>query len=184
MSGRALYVIVCAAAAVVPLLPARGGASASHVAFPGWPARFEGRSLRARAASDVERRFAADFPGRIARFTDGSREIVMRWVVGETRKLHPAGDCFRGIGYAVRPLPLWMDAERRRWGCFEATRGGERLRVRERIFDGDGNAWADTSAWYWAALLGKSRGPWWAVTVIEHESSGLGGDGFLDDGAP
>jgi hypothetical protein len=25
----------------------------------------------------------------------------------------------------------------------------------------------DASSWYWAALLGKSSGPWWAVTTIE-----------------
>jgi hypothetical protein len=48
-----------------------------------------------------------------------------------------------------------------------AERGAERLRIRERIIDAGGATWTDISSWYWAALLGRSRGPWWAVTVIE-----------------
>jgi hypothetical protein len=25
--------------------------------------------------------------------------------------------------------------------------------------------WTDASSWYWAAILGRTRGPWLAVTV-------------------
>jgi hypothetical protein len=39
--------------------------------------------------------------------------------------------------------------------------------VYERIYDVAGNSWSDVSAWYWAALLGKSAGPWWSVVIAE-----------------
>jgi hypothetical protein len=115
----------------------------------------------------VEQRFASDFPGRIARFSDGEREVVIRWVSRETRKLHPASDCFRGSGYAITPEPLAVDADGTRWGSFLASRGAQRLHVRERIYDASGEEWTDVSAWYWAATAGKSRGPWWAITTAE-----------------
>ena len=47
-----------------------------------------------------------------------------------------------------------------------AARPGETFDVCERIFDHDGNAWTDVSAWYWAATMGQSAGPWWAVTRV------------------
>jgi hypothetical protein len=53
------------------------------------------------------------------------------------------------------------------WGAFEATRGPERVIVKERITDESGKYWTDVSAWYWAALLGQTDGPWWAYTVVE-----------------
>jgi hypothetical protein len=117
----------------------------------------------------VELRFAQDFPGRIARFTDGEREIVVRWVSQETRRLHPASDCFRGSGYSVEPQPLVIDNDGNRWGSFIASRSGEQLTVRERIYDQEGHAWTDVSAWYWSAATGKSRGPWWALTIASKQ---------------
>ncbi len=56
---------------------------------------------------------------------------------------------------------MMQDEEGRRWACFLARKGGNVLRVRERICaaEGDG-AWTDVSAWFWAAALGKSEGPW------------------------
>ena len=69
---------------------------------------------------------------------------------------------------------LALDRQGRLWGCQEMVQGGRRFRVRERITasppgtGGDpGAAWTDVSSWYWAALLGRSPGPWWAVTVAE-----------------
>jgi hypothetical protein len=35
--------------------------------------------------------------GRIAHFTDGEREAVLRRVTKATRKLHPASDCIAGV---------------------------------------------------------------------------------------
>jgi hypothetical protein len=56
--------------------------------------------------------------------------------------------------------------------CFTASKAGVALRVCEHIQDAGGQDFADTSAWYWAAALGRSQGPWRAVTV----TSPLGGD--------
>jgi hypothetical protein len=159
-----LLMLTCVAAAVVPLLGARAPAGIT-ADFPGWPTHFEGRPLRELPLGPVEQRFAADFPGRIGRFSDGEREIVMRWVGDETRKLHPASDCFRGSGYSIAPQPLTVAADASRWGTFVATRGHDRLQIRERIHDASGHEWTDVSAWYWAATTQRSQGPWWAVTV-------------------
>jgi len=119
--------------------------------------------------SEREERFGREFPGRVARFTDGRREIIVRHVTEPTRRLHPASDCFAGLGYRVRPLPLHVDGAGARWGSFGAERGGERFLVRERIYADAGGSWPDVSSWYWAAATGADRGPWWAVTVAERE---------------
>jgi hypothetical protein len=156
--------LACALAAAVPLL---GGQPRPALTgnFPGWPARFGSKPLRPLPLGAVEQRFAAEFPGRIGRFTDGEHEIVIRWVSEETRKLHPASDCFRGTGYSITPQPLAVEPDRSHWGMFIAERGPERLQIRERIVDASGQEWTDVSAWYWAAALGRSTGPWWAFTV-------------------
>jgi hypothetical protein len=119
--------------------------------------------------SEREKRFIGEFPGRIARFTDGEREIIIRWITNETRKLHPSADCFKALGYTLHPMPIRVAAEGSRWSSFEALRGNEKLRVYERIYDQDGNSWVDVSAWYWAALTDNTKGPWWAVTIAESE---------------
>jgi hypothetical protein len=177
MRSGLVYLIACLLAATMPLLPlateerringAHGDAAA---AFPGWPASFEGRALTPLPLSERERRFGEGFPGRVGRFTDGTREIIIRWVTEPTRKLHPASDCFASTGYAVQPLPLRVDDAGERWGAFTASRGAERLRVRERIHDGAGRSWTDASAWYWSALADDTPGPWWAITVAESET--------------
>ena len=168
MPRIACFVVACLAAAAAPLLPQpEGRAAVARAAFPGWPAHFEGRPIDQLPLSEREARFAEGFPGRIGRFTDGSREIVLRWVAEETRMLHPAADCFEGLGYAIRPLPAEADASGAVWGRFEAAKGDEVLLVRERIVDAHGAAWTDVSAWYWAAFWERSTGPWWSVTTAE-----------------
>lgn len=168
MRAIGFFVICCVLAAIVPLLSPRQSTAPAEAAFPGWPAQFEGRALVALPLAEREQRFAAGFPGRIGRFTDGAREIVMRWVAQETRALHPAADCFRGLGYTVRLLPVRVDERGQHWGSFAASRDNETLRVYERIYETDGaQSWADVSSWYWRALLGQTRGAWWAVTVAE-----------------
>lgn len=171
MSRAALlsFTASCLLAAALPLREARderSGAEASS-RFPGWPTTFEGRTLEALPLTERETRFAADFPGRIGRFSDGQREVVLRWVEVPTRQLHPAEDCFRGLGYAITPRPSGREADGTTWHRFHAERGGTALRVSEAISDGAGGRWTDTSAWYWSALLGGTPGPWWAVTVAE-----------------
>jgi hypothetical protein len=170
---RSLFFCCCVLAAVVPLLGSRAGTRNSLASFPGWPHELAGRALTELPLTERERRFAEDFPGRIARFTDGEREVIVRWVTQPTRTLHSAADCFRGIGYAIEPRPLRVDSAQERWGSFTAVRDTERLRVYERIYAApgasDGN-WSDVSSWYWAALFGRTQGPWWAVTVAESET--------------
>ncbi len=166
MRARSLFLMLCLAAAFAPFVPPAGAGLRGRV-FRGGP-----RPSRARPSFSVklpsrEARFAAGFPGRIAAFTDGSRLILVRWVPRATRLLHPAEDCYRGLGFAIAPRPILQDDGGARWESFTAERDGEKLVVRERICDESGGHWTDTSSWYWAALLGRTRGPWWAYTVTE-----------------
>ena len=168
MRRTASYLVICMLAALTPLLPVQQAQDdIPRVAFGGWPAQLDGQGLRALPLTERELRFGGDFPGQIGRFTDGRREVIIRWVTEATRKLHPASDCFEGIGFHVRPLPLHVDGDGSLWSSFLATRGDERLHVRERIYTSTGESWPDVSSWYWAAARGTSAGPWWAVTVAE-----------------
>ena len=64
---------------------------------------------------------------------------------------------------ATRPVTSAPNVQR----CFTARKGDVALRVCEQIEDAHGQRFADTSAWYWAAALGRSTGPWRAVTVTQ-----------------
>ena len=156
------FLVACALIALVPMRSP--SATPPPAGFPGWPADFATQTLQELPLSEQERRFATEFPGRIGRFTDGKREIVMRWVVAPTRKLHPAADCFRGSGYTVEPAPI-ETVDGGSWATFTAARHGVQMRVREVIVAADGQRWTDASSWYWAATRGDTRGPWWAITV-------------------
>jgi hypothetical protein len=169
------YLIACAVAAVIPFAPAQTKhSSTAATGFPGWPAQFESRALTALPLTEFEQRFASDFPGKIGRFTDGKREIIIRWVTGPTRMLHPASDCFQGLGYTVKPLPVRRDEQGSLWSSFAASKGNERLRVYERIHSDAGESWTDVSAWYWAALQ-EGSGSWWAVTIAEKSVQSVDG---------
>ena len=135
--------------------------------FQEWPAEWDGAPLRPLALGEVEQRFAERFPGAIARVTDGTRTLVLRRVDQPTRMLHPAADCYRALGYRIENARLMSDGEARLWRCFVAEQAGgsQRLKVCERIVDARGQAFTDSSAWYWAAQSGRSAGPWQAVTV-------------------
>jgi hypothetical protein len=130
-----------------------------------FPAQWNGATLRPLALSEVEHRFAQRFPGTIARLTDGQHVLVLRTVHRPTRMLHPAADCYKGLGYRISDERLEAMTGQARWRCFIAERAGQQLRVCERIEDAQGQTFTDTSAWYWAAVTGKSTGPWQAVTV-------------------
>jgi hypothetical protein len=158
----AAVLMVCALA---PLLRPSHAATDVTSAAPEWPTAWEGRALRPLALSAVETRFAARFPGHIARLTDGEQVLVLREVREPTRMLHPAVDCYRGLGYRIAQAQLERDADRRLWRCFVAEREGQRLRVCERIVDARGQAFTDASSWFWAAQLGQSDGPWQSITT-------------------
>jgi hypothetical protein len=134
------------------------------------PPGLQGQDLQRLALSPTEQRFSRNFPGTIARYGDGQREVIVRWVRSATRQLHPAADCFRGLGYAVESARLTIDAEQQTWRCFQARRGIRSKQICERIQDPFGRAWTDTSAWYWDAILGRSSGPWWAITIATDTS--------------
>jgi hypothetical protein len=163
--GLAGFAALLAACALAPLLQAAPVAGDASRAIE-WPREFDGRPLRPLALSPVEQRFANAFPGAIGRFSDGERLLVLREVQRPTRMLHPAADCYRGLGYAIAAARLERDAAQRLWRCFEARRDGQALRVCERIEDSQGLAYTDTSAWFWSAALGRSSGPWQAVTTV------------------
>ena len=132
-----------------------------------WPREIDGAPLRPLALSAVEQRFAQRFPGHIGRFEADGAVWVLRDVTRPTRALHPAADCFRGLGYRIADARLQFDTQARLWRCFAAERGGERVRVCERIVDAQGESFVDASSWFWAAALGRSNGPWRAVTQVE-----------------
>ena len=157
-----------------------GAASTSvATASPELPSEWNGAPLRPLALSEVEHRFARRFPGTIARMTDGERVLVLRTVPQPTRMLHPAGDCYKGLGYRIHGEQLEALAGQADQAgqagqkgnapplqrCFIAERAGRQVRVCEHIADAHGQTFTDTSAWYWAAVAGQSSGPWQAITV-------------------
>lgn len=164
------FAVSSSVAAVLPVMGPKETVAAP-VVFPGFPSSFEGRQLEEVPLSSMTRRFAGSFPGRIGVFADGRRRIVIRFVYASTRQLHPSSDCYRAGGYDIDWLPELIDGAGIEWGRFRASRGRETLVVRERIFDSGGGSrkqsFTDVSAWYWSALMGRSRGPWWAITVVE-----------------
>ena len=169
---RSYYLIACAIAALMPFVSARFESPATSVevvTFRGWPSTFEGKTLTQLPLTEVEKKFATDFPGRIARFSDGEREIIIRWVTEATRKMHPASDCFQGLGYTVKPLAARRDENGSLWASFAATKNNTRLVVFERIQSDSGETWTDVSAWYWSALRHNGSGSWWAMTVAEKQ---------------
>lgn len=168
MRGRAstfLFGLLAASALLVPFLdpasPADGGPPAP------WPARFEGRPVVRLQPAPEDRVLARNFPGHVARFSDGRRQIVLRQVNAPTRRLHPASDCFRAVGYSIGPSPMRVAPGGRPASCFTATRGGRTLRVCEQIIGADGRSWPDIPSWYWPALAGTASGPWLATMTVE-----------------
>lgn len=129
------------------------------------PAQWQGATLRPLALSEVERRFALRFPGTVARLTDGERVLVLRTVRQPTRMLHPAADCYKGLGYQISGEKLEAMAGQGLWRCFVAQRAGRQVRVCEQIEDSSGQTFTDASAWYWSAVAGQSTGPWRATTM-------------------
>jgi hypothetical protein len=158
-------------AALVPFMAVGAASPAAPTQFGRWPAEFNGQPLARLELTEDEKGFVRGFPGEIARFTDGDNEIIIRWVEKETRKLHPAADCLKGSGYSVSPIPVREDAEGNFWGCVKAKKDGKSLDVCERVFDSDGHSWSDVSSWYWAAVLGRTDGPWWAMTVASESGT-------------
>lgn len=156
--------LLCAALAALTPMLARAPRAATS-APPAWPAQFEGRPLRRLEMTADERRMLAGFPGDVARFTDGERDIVLRWVTQPTRQLHPAEDCYRGFGFTTAAARIEADRDGVRWRCFTASKDGATREICEQLRDADGAHWTDVSAWYWDATLERTHGPWLVTTV-------------------
>jgi len=170
-SSVGIFLLLCVTAALVPFLPVKPIQRDALERFPGWPAQFDGKPLQQLELSEREQRFARDFPGRIARFTDGERELIIRWTAQRSSTLSSAWDCFHGLGYRLNFGPMRRDQQGYPWRTFEASNPSETLQVLERIYDDAGQSWTDTSSWYWAVLLGKTDGPWWVVTIVEKQGA-------------
>jgi hypothetical protein len=184
MNARHLFVGACLLAAALPIFDLRpvpprpepgmavrpGSATTRAVAVNALAATgLRDRPLTQQPLTALETRFAADFPGAIARYRTGDAALIVREVTQPTRQLHPASDCFRAVGYALGTVRTHEDARHARWNCFEARLGTERWRVCERIVDAAGRQWTDVSSWYWSALWSQpaqGAGPWWAVTLV------------------
>jgi hypothetical protein len=171
------YLIVVAVAAMAPWISPRLGSSVhgrpevgSTVAapirgFPGWPDAIAGRPVTRVPLGPDEAAFASAFPGEVARFSDGERHHILRWIREPTRRLHPASDCLRASGYALTPERLCPGADGLTV-CYRASRGDTIVDVREHLFDDAGNHWPHVSEWYWSATVGQTDGPWWSLTTI------------------
>lgn len=173
MVKLAVFIIACALAAAAPFFinENRNPKLAINAKSPAFPTEFEGKLLEQLPLTAREEMFQADFPGKVARFSDGRREIIVRFVTEATRKLHPATDCFVATGYKTKPLPMKIDGDGKRWSCFAAVKNSDSnkdsLRVCERISTTDeAQSWTDVSAWYWSALFAEN-GEWWAITTAE-----------------
>ncbi|CAN5457283.1 hypothetical protein BH10CYA1_BH10CYA1_27250 [soil metagenome] len=159
----ALFVV----AASLPVALNHASDKVTDANFAGWPTQFEGQLLEPIKLADVTERFAKEFPGKIAVYTTGKSRVVYRWVPRPTLQLHPSSNCYKGSGYEIKWLPEYTDANNTKWTAFQASKGAEKLLVRERIFDQAGHNWTDVSSWYWAAVLKQSSSPWWAISNAE-----------------
>lgn len=164
-----LFAGLALAAAVAPTVSLRKQ-PVTHVTAAVWPTTYEGRALTPLPPAPEDALLGTRFPGRLARFSDGRRQIVLRRLDAATRRLHPARDCFRATGHVIAPAPMRVSAAGHAASCFAATRDGRTLLVCEQVRDNAGRSWPDISSWYWSALTGTSDGPWTAALSVERTS--------------
>lgn len=165
MLAKILFLLVMSIAFFAPQFFSVSKIHNESSTFPGWPKTYEGQPLTSLPLSEKERYFQKDFPGKIARFHDGNKEIVVRWVEEPTRKLHPARDCFKGVGYTVEALDLKVSKQGVRMSCFLATKDSTVLQVCEYIEAMSGENWSDVSEWYWSVVFGSSSQGWMSYVI-------------------
>jgi len=165
MKRLALLLLSMTAASLTPLFAARDVGHIANVQVREWPHEFLGHPLIRVPLNHDEQRFLDDFPGAVARFSDGEHDIIMRWVDQPTRRLHPAEDCYRGWGYEVSESKIRRDGDGTQWRCFTARTGARERSVCEQVRDLEGTHFTDVSSWYWAATLGRTTGPWLVTTI-------------------
>ena len=165
MKRLALLLLSMTAASLMPLFAARDVGHIANVQVREWPHEFRGHPLIRVPLNHDEQQFLDDFPGAVARFSDGEHDILMRWVDQPTRRLHPAEDCYRGWGYEVSESKIRRDGDGTPWRCFSARTGARERSVCEQLRDLEGAHFTDVSSWYWAATLGRTTGPWLVTTI-------------------
>ena len=154
-------------ASFIALLPSKVNAQvASHYKDHIWPNEYNGRSIQELPLTEREHRFYVDFPGAMKRFSDGEKEIIIKWVYKITRRVHPSIDCFKGAGYQISEPGLFSE-QHTIWSSFKAKDSVQHLFVKEQITDSTGQTWSDVSSWYWAAVLGQTKGPWKVTTIAK-----------------
>ncbi len=176
--GHGVVVLVCLA--MIPAAIAAARTSAPAQGNPAidveWPLQWNKQSLQREPLSRESEQFAARFPGGMAQFTTGNATVLFRFTERPTRMMHPAEDCYEGIGFQVKPLPAEQDAAGHLWSRFEYTRSdGETRVVRQCYFEVNGSdlstfqpsagtrSWPDASSWFWHAESGGTL----AVTIDE-----------------
>lgn len=141
--GLILFGLACLVAAGVPWRAETAARSAGTPGFPGWPASFEGRPLRETVLNAAELAFNDRFPGRMGRFTDGARLIVLRWVTAPTHRVHSGSDCQQSAGSRLTRGEWWRDPDGAIWSTWTASGPGGVMTVRERCYDSHGGTWPD-----------------------------------------
>jgi len=157
------FFLACAIAAIIPFLTPQKSPVKQEER---WPTTYEGQKLRPLPLTGSELEFARNFPGSIAMFQTDKQTIIIRRVRQATRQLHPAADCYRASGFKITNLHRETDGAGMAWKVLLAQKSTRRLQVRERIYDENGQDYTDVSQWYWAALWGQSKGPWWSITTV------------------
>ncbi len=169
---RHLFLVAALMAAAAPLIVRTHPPAPAADAFPGWPAQIEGRGVQLLPLAERETAFARDFPGRIGRFSDGYREIILRWVASPTRRLHPAPDCFRALGYKLTAGPMRLAANGQPMSCYRADGRHDSYDVCEQMTSVAGRSWPDVSSWYWHALWSERGTTWWSMVVATPIANG------------
>lgn len=162
------FILICFMVACIPFARLQPAVTAQSIVEPDWPSHYQGTPLKRLELTAQEERFLGSFPGYMAKFTDGQRELHLRMVRRPTRMLHPISDCLRGAGYSIGRRFLEQDRWENTWGCVGASKNALNLKVCERIYDENGNSWSDVSAWYWTnAWQEQPAKIWWSVAVVE-----------------
>ncbi|MGC4072149.1 MAG: archaeosortase/exosortase family protein [Nibricoccus sp.] len=130
-----------------------------------WPEFFEGAPLMPVGKRERLGDMVGGLAGETRVFTQNGRVVLLRRLRASSRTVHPVADCFRARGYRVAAQRLVKDEGGALWSEFEAERGADFWRVRERWRDERGRQWTDVSAWWWAAQAADAHGPWWAEAV-------------------
>jgi exosortase/archaeosortase family protein len=161
-----IYCLLCVVAASAPLVQARSVDAALAIKPDQWHDRAKQCNLKRIPLTAMEKQFQSRFPGDIAKFSDGQSEVIFRTIKSPTRQLHPAEDCLRGSGYILSKDSLTKDEHGVLWHTIQAQRGDKNFKVSERIIDHHGQSWLRVSDWYWAAVVGQTKGPWMSITKM------------------